>query len=131
MSRTDLIADTFAIMKNSIRTKKEDVFLPYSKSILKICEILQKEGYIENYKETDLENIKKIKVYFKYDKKRNAITDLKKISRPGRRIYVSKEKVPNVLNGFGVAFVSTSSGVLSDKEARAKGIGGEVLGMAW
>jgi small subunit ribosomal protein S8 len=131
MSRTDLIADAFTVIRNASRAKKNETFIPYSVLLLKICEILKKEGYIENFAEVEVGNFKKIKVYLRYEGKKQVLTGLKKVSTPGRRVYVSKEDVPSVLHGFGIAIVSTSQGILTDKEAREKGMGGEVIGMVW
>ncbi|MBU1122899.1 MAG: 30S ribosomal protein S8 [Candidatus Omnitrophota bacterium] len=131
MSRTDLIADVFTIIRNATQAKKEDTLIPWSKLVLKICEILVKEGYLENFKEIDLEKFKKIKVYLKYDNKKPAFATLKRVSTPSRRIYVQGNKVPVVLKGYGTAIMSTSSGIITGKEAREKGVGGEVLGMVW
>ena len=131
MSRTDLIADAFTIIRNAVKVKKEDTLIPYSKVLLKICEILKKEGYVENFKEVDLENFKNIKVYLKYDGKKSVLSEIKKISKPGRRIYVKKEKIPVVLRGYGIALISTSSNMLTGKEAKIKGIGGEYIGKVW
>jgi len=131
MSRTDLIADSFTIIRNAVMAKKEDTMLPYSKALLKICEILKREGYLENFKEVDLENFKNIKVYLKYDGKKNVINGIQKVSKPGRRIYVKKEKIPLVLRGYGIALISTSANILTDREAKTKGIGGEYIGKVW
>ena len=131
MSRTDLISDAFTVIRNASTAKKEEAYIPFSKSVLKICEILKKEGYIENYKEIDLEKFKKIKVYLKYEGRKAIIQQIKKISKPGRRVYVEGKKVPFALQGYGVTIMSTSSGMLTDKEAKEKGIGGEVVGMIW
>lgn len=131
MSITDLISDAFTVIRNACRAKKEDTYIPLSNSILKICEILKKEGYIENYKEVEMGNFKKIKVYLKYDDKKSVITQIEKVSKPGRRIYTKGKTIPSTLRGYGVTIVSTSSGIFTDKEAREKGIGGEVMGRVW
>lgn len=131
MSKTDTIADMLTIVRNGARTGKEDVQVPYSKMSLSICNILKQEEYIENFKEIDLGNIKKIKVYLKYKGKKNVIRQIRRVSRPGRRIYVSRQDVPSVLHGHGVAVVSTSRGILTDKDAKAQGVGGEVMAMVW
>jgi small subunit ribosomal protein S8 len=131
MSRTDKIADAFTIIRNAAGVKKEDALIPYSGALHRICEILKKENYIENFKEIDLGHIKKIKVYLKYLGKKCALTQIKKVSRPGRRLYVKKEKVPSVLRGYGLALLSTSDNIMTDKEARQKNLGGEVIGMVW
>jgi len=131
MSRTDLISDAFTIIRNALRAGKEDAYIPYSNSLLKICEILKKEGYLENFKEVDLEKLKKIKVYLRYEGKKSVITQIKKISSPGRRVYTKRKSIPIALGGYGITLVSTSGGILTDRQAKAKGIGGEVIGMVW
>ncbi len=131
MSRTDLISDSFTVIRNASKARKEEAYIPYSKAMLKICEILKAEGYLENFKEVDLEKYKKIKVYFKYDNKKSIITQIQKISKPGRRVYVRAEDVPSSLQGYGITIMSTSSGVLTDKQAKEKGIGGEIVGKIW
>ncbi len=131
MSRTDLIADAFTIIRNAAKVKKDDAIIPYSKVVLKICDILKREGYLENYKEVDLGKFKNIKVYLKYDGKKCVISEIKKVSKAGRRIYVNRAKIPSVLKGYGIALISTSSDILTDKEAREKGIGGEYMGLVW
>ena len=131
MSRTDLISDCFTIIRNACLVRKEDTLMPYSNSMLKIIEILKSEGYIEDFKEVDLGSYKQIKVYLKYVNKKSAFRQLKKVSKPGRRVYVRHESVPKVLNGFGFALISTSKGIVTDKQARDLGVGGEYLGMVW
>ena len=132
MSRTDLIADAFTIIRNAARVKKEEVLIPYSKLLVKIMEILKREGYIENFKELDIPGrFKMIKVYLKYEGKKSVINDIQRVSKPGRRIYVDKKNIPRVLQGYGIAIISTSSGVLTDKEARKLGVGGEYIGYVW
>ncbi len=131
MSRTDLISDAFTIIRNALKAKKEEAYVPYSNSLLRICEILKNEGYLENFKEVDLESFKKIKVYLKYEDKESIISQIKKISSPGRRVYAKRKSIPIALNGYGITLVSTSEGICTDKEARKKGVGGEVIGMVW
>lgn len=131
MSRTDLVSDVFTIIRNAARARKEDTYIPHSKFVLKICDIFKKEGYLENFKEVDLENFKKIKVYLKYDGKKSVIRQIKRVSSPGRRVYAKNKDIPSVLGGYGFAIISTSQGIFTDKEARAKGLGGEVIGMVW
>ena len=82
-------------------------------------------------KEVDLKSFKKIKVYLKYEDKKSIISQIKKISSPGRRVYVKRKGIPTALSGYGITLVSTSEGICTDKEAREKGIGGEVIGMVW
>ncbi len=132
MSRTDLIADAFTIIRNAAKAKKEEALIPYSKLLIKIMEILKRESYIENFKELDIPGrFKMIKVYLKYQGKKSVINDIQKVSKPGRRIYVDKKNIPHILQGYGVAILSTSSGILTDKEARKLGVGGEYIGYVW
>lgn len=131
MSRTDLVADAFTMIRNAIRIRREDVSVPFSGSLLKICEILKNEGYVENFKEVDVNSRKHIKVYLKYDGKKSVINEIKRVSKPGRRIYVTRDKIHSVLQGHGIAMISTSSGIMTDRDARAKGIGGEYVGLVW
>jgi len=131
MSRTDLIADAFTIVRNGLMVKKDEVVIPYSRSLLRIMEILKGAGYIENVMEMETPSYKTIKVYLKYNKKKSVINGIKKVSRPGRRHYVGKDTMPRVLRGYGLAIVSTSSGIMTDSEARSQGVGGEVIGYVW
>ena len=131
MSRTDLISDVFTIIRNASRASIEEAYVPRSNSVLKICEILKAEGYLENFKEVDLENHKKIKLYLKYNDKKPAVTQIKKVSRPGRRMYVDSKSIPRALDGYGVTIVSTSSGIVTGVKAKEMGLGGEVIGMVW
>ena len=131
MSRTDLVADALTIIRNAFRVKKEDALVPYSQVMIGILNILKQENYIENFKEMDFGKIKKIKVYLKYEDKNSVITQLKKISTPGRRIYVDKSHIPCVLSDYGIAVMSTSKGIMSNNKARDLGIGGEVICYVW
>ena len=131
MSRTDVISDAFTMIRNAALARHEEVSIPYSKLLVKICEILKTEGYLQNFKEIELGNFKKIKAYLKYVGKKNAIKKIAKVSKPGRRVYVKREDVLPVLNGYGISIVSTSKGILTDREAREKGLGGEIIGVIW
>jgi small subunit ribosomal protein S8 len=131
MSRTDLVGDAFTVIRNGVKVKKESVLIPYSKLLLNICELLKKEGYIENFKEVEVGTYKQIKVYLKYEGKKSALNQIKRVSKPGRRIYLKRKEIKPVLSGYGLAIVSTSLGVLTGKEAREKGVGGEIIGMVW
>ncbi len=131
MGRTDPIADSLVILKNAALVKKEDVVIPYSNLISKICEIFKEEGYIENFRKIEEGKKNYIKVYLKYKRNQSVITEIKRVSKSSRRVYVGKEDVPKVLNGRGVALVSTSKGLLTDRIARENNIGGEVLLYIW
>ena len=131
MGRTDLISDVFTIIRNAVMAKKEDAMVPYSKIVFSICDILKKEGYIENFKEVNADNLKSIKVYLRYQNGKSVINGIKRISKPGRRVYLKNKGISKVLHGYGIALVSTSKGVLTDKSAKESGFGGEYVGEVW
>jgi small subunit ribosomal protein S8 len=131
MSRTDLIADVFTIIRNATMAKKDTVDVPASNTIKSILEILKKEGYVDNFKLIEDKLQGKVRIYLKYIAEKSAIRNIKRISRPGLRLYVKHKKVPVVLRGRGLAIISTSSGIMTDKDAREKGLGGEVIGYIW
>lgn len=131
MSRTDVIADAFTVIRNATRVNKEDVFIPYSNGLAKICQILKDNEYIANFKETEAKNFKQIKVYLKYEGNKSFISEIKRVSRPSRRIYKKKDEIPSVLGGYGLAIISTSKGILTGREAKKESLGGEVMGMIW
>jgi small subunit ribosomal protein S8 len=128
MSRTDLIADTFTRIRNASMAKKDNLDVPVSNTVKSILEILKKEGYIENFKLIEDKKQGLARIYLKYIAGKPAIRNIKRISKPGLRVYVTRHKVPRVLRGRGVAIVSTSKGILTDKEVRELGIGGEIIG---
>ncbi len=132
MSMTDPIADFLTRIRNANMVRHDSVEVPASKIKMDIAEILKNEGFVRDveYIEDDKQGV--IRVFLKYgaDKER-AISGLKRISKPGLRSYVKSDAVPKVLNGLGIAIISTSEGVITDKEARAKKIGGEVLAYVW
>ena len=132
MNITDPIADMLTRIRNANSSKFKTVDIPASNMKRAIADILYKEGYIKSFEEID-DNVQGIiRITLKYDEKGNrVIAGLKRISKPGLRIYASKDELPKVLNGLGVAIVSTSKGVMTDKEARKAGIGGEVLAYVW
>ncbi|MCD6214378.1 MAG: 30S ribosomal protein S8 [Candidatus Desulfofervidus sp.] len=129
---TDPIADMLTRIRNAIQANKGEVEIPSSKLKLSIIRILKQEGYIQQHKliKDGKQGIIKISLKYNEDKK-SVISGLKRISKPGRRIYVKKEQLPYVLNGLGIAIISTSKGILTDKQARALGIGGEWLCSIW
>lgn len=131
MSRTDLIADVFTMVRNAIMVKKETVDVPASKAVKSILEILKREDYIDTFKLIEDKKQGVLRVYLKYTDLKPAIRNVKRISRPGLRIYVAKDKIPWVLRGKGLAIISTSKGMITDKEARAQGLGGEVIAYIW
>ncbi|MEE8127843.1 MAG: 30S ribosomal protein S8 [Nitrospinaceae bacterium] len=131
MSMTDPIADFFTRIRNAIQAEHPKVDMPNSKMKTRIAEILRDEGFIKNFKMAEDNKQGMLRVYLKYKDGEASIHGIKRISKPGRRVYVNKDKVPKVLNGLGVAIVSTSSGVVTDGICREKGVGGEVLGYVW
>ena len=131
MSTTDLIADAFTIIRNATMAKKENVDIPASNTIKAIMEVLKKENYIETFKEIEDKKQGLLRVYLRYLFGKPAIRNIKRVSRPGLRRYVKADKVPVVLRGKGIAVVSTSKGIVTDKEARQLGLGGEIIGYIW
>ena len=132
MYLTDPIADMLTRVRNANAVMHEKVDIPHSKMKERIDEILKEQGYISNFKiVTDEGNKKSIRVYLKYAGKERVIKGLKRISKPGRRVYSSVEDMPRVLSGLGIAIVSTSKGIITDKVARAEKVGGEVLAFVW
>jgi len=127
----DLISDALTRIRNAYRAKKDSVEIKCSNLMERICDILKREGFIENYKKIEDNKQGILRIYLKYEKNRPAITQIKRISKPGRRVYVTKDKVPQVLQGYGIAILTTSKGVLTDKEARKLGVGGEVICYVW
>lgn len=129
MSMTDPIADMLTRIRNANHAYKEKVDVPYAKLKLEIARILSEEGFIKNYKTVEEKGKRPvIRITLKYgDKRERVITRLERSSTPGRRNYQPKQGVPKVLGGLGVAILTTSKGVLTDKQARRQGVGGEVL----
>jgi len=129
---TDPIADMLTRIRNALMANHDKVNIPISKVKTDIAKLLKEEGYIKNYKLIKNKKQGIICVYLKYDNdKNNIIQGIQRISKPGNRIYVSKNRIPKVLNGLGIALISTSRGVLSDRTCRKEGIGGEVIGHVW
>ncbi len=137
---TDPIADLLTRIKNASKPRLENVLIPSSRIKVAICEILKEEGYISSYKVVNHveankkeSSVKKdIVVTLKYDVDGTpVISDLKRISKPGLRVYTDVENMPRVLNGLGIAIISTSKGVMTDKKARKLNVGGEVLAFVW
>ena len=130
---TDPIADMLTRIRNANTSKHDTVDVPASKMKTAIAEILFNEGYIQKYEIIEDGNFKNIRITLKYGKDKNEkiITGLKRISKPGLRVYAGKEDLPRVLGGLGVAIISTNQGVLTDKQARKLNVGGEVLAYIW
>ena len=132
MNITDPIADMLTRIRNANSSKHKTVDIPASNMKRAIADILFKEGYIKAFEEISNENQGIIRITLKYDEKGNrVIAGLKRISKPGLRVYASCEELPKVLNGLGTALISTSKGIMTDKQARENGIGGEVLAYVW
>ncbi|MCR5221531.1 MAG: 30S ribosomal protein S8 [Lachnospiraceae bacterium] len=133
MTMSDPIADMLTRIRNANTAKHDTVDVPSSKMKLAIAQILQDEGYIRKYEVVDDGNFKAIHITLKYgaDKSEKIITGIKRISKPGLRVYAGKDELPRVLGGLGIAIISTNQGVITDKEARKLKVGGEVLAFVW
>ena len=132
MNTTDPIADMLTRIRNANSAKHKTVDVPASKMKTAISEILFREGYIKSFEVISNENQGIIRITLKYDEKGTRVIDgIKRISKPGLRVYAGKEELPKVLNGLGIAIISTSKGLKTDKEAREAGMGGEVLAYVW
>ena len=133
MTMSDPIADMLTRIRNANTAKHDTVDIPSSKMKLAIAEILLEEGFIKKVDLVDNGNFKDIHITLKYGKDKNdrIITGLKRISKPGLRVYANKEQLPKVLDGLGIAILSTNQGVITDKKARELQVGGEVLAFVW
>ena len=133
MTMSDPIADMLTRIRNANTAKHDTVDVPSSKMKLSIASILLDEGYIEKYDLIEDGSFKTIRITLKYadNKNEKIITGLKRISKPGLRVYANKDELPKVLGGLGTAIISTNQGVITDKEARKLGVGGEVLAFVW
>ena len=133
MTMSDPIADMLTRIRNANTAKHDTVDIPASKMKLAIADILLKEGYIKAVDVVEEGNFKTIRITLKYGANKNekVLTGLKRISKPGLRVYASKDELPKVLGGLGTAIISTNKGVLTDKEARKENVGGEVLAFIW
>ena len=129
---TDPIADMLTRIRNALSAKHETVSVPASNEKLAIAKILLQEGYISSFEEVKDGNKRNIQIVLKYDEFGDSVIQgLKRISKPGLRIYAQKEKLPKVISGLGIAIISTSKGIVTDKTARELGVGGEVLAYVW
>jgi small subunit ribosomal protein S8 len=133
MTMSDPIADMLTRIRNANTAKHDTVDVPASKMKISIADILVKEGYIKKYELRDVDKFKTIHITLKYgaDKREKVISGLKRISKPGLRIYAGSDELPSVLGGYGIAIISTNKGVMTDKEARKENVGGEVLAFVW
>ena len=129
---TDTIADMLTRIRNANAMRYNDVSVPASNLKIELARILKEEGYIKNYKVVKDDVQGTIEITLKYgEKKERVITGLKRISKPGLRVYAKSNEIPRVLNGLGIAIISTSKGIMTDKEARKQNLGGEVLAYIW
>ncbi len=132
MVMTDPIADLLTRIRNAVRAGQEKADAPYSKIKEEIVRILKDEGFVSNYRVIDEKPASTLRVYLKYGPdKTSVLRRIERVSRPGRRVYADKENIPRVIGGLGVAVISTSQGVFTDRECRKRGVGGEVLLRAW
>ncbi|MGV1098116.1 30S ribosomal protein S8 [Thiovibrio sp. JS02] len=132
MSMTDPLADMLTRIRNAAMVKFESVEMPLSKVKTGVAEILKKEGYIADYEVVNDGTQGVLRIEMKYDQNNaTIITDLKRVSKPGRRIYVKHDQIPKVMSGLGISIISTSKGIVSDRDARAMKIGGELLCEVW
>ena len=129
---TDPIADMLTRMRNAIRARHDSVLVPHSNIKAEIAKVLKQEGYIEDVKNTTADGNKMLKITFKMENgEQKVIQGLRRISAPGLRVYAGVEELPRVLSGLGIALISTSKGIMTDKQARAMNLGGEVLDWVW
>ncbi len=129
---TDPIADMFTRIRNGSKARFEKVDMPSSNTKVSIAKILKESGYLKDYgvEEDNKQGI--LQVFLKYDaEERSVFTEITRISKPSRRVYVNKNKIPQIKNGLGIAIISTSKGILTDKDAREQNVGGEVIGSFW
>ncbi len=132
MSQTDPIADMLTCVRNAVRAGHRRVDIPASNQRIAIAEALVREHFVQSYKRIEDDKQGIVRIYLKYDAGDvPIITGIDRVSRPGRRVYVGKDEIPRVLGGLGCAILSTTSGILTDKEARKAGLGGELLAKVW
>jgi small subunit ribosomal protein S8 len=130
--KSDPVADLLTRIRNASRAEHEKVDIPSSKLKVRVCEILKDEGFIKNFRVLEDDKQNTLRVYLKYGpSNEKVISGLVRVSKPGRRVYVTHDKVPSILAGMGVAIVSTSRGVCTDRDARKQKVGGEVLAYVW
>jgi small subunit ribosomal protein S8 len=132
MTMTDPVADMLTRIRNALNASHEVADVPLSKFKLGIAKILKSEGFIKNFKIINEENRKLIRFFLKYNEDGSSVIEgLKRVSRVGRRVYAGKDDLPRVLGGYGVSIITTSRGIMTEKEARQAGLGGEVLCSVW
>ncbi len=129
---TDLVANALTMIRNASMRKKETVNIPSSKMIKEIIRIFKEEGFIKDYKDVEDKKQAQLRIYLKYNKDSScAISHVKKVTKPGLRIYTNKNDIPVALDGLGVTILTTHKGILTDKQAREQGVGGEVICQIW
>jgi len=131
MSLTDPVADFLARIRNAIRARHQKLDVPASKLKAEIARILKEEGYISNYKTQEEEGRQILRVYLKYGGTESAIRDLSRISRPGCRVYIGRDEIKRVQGGLGISIMTTPKGVMTGRQARREGVGGELLCEVW
>ena len=131
MTISDPIADALTRIRNANLVKHESVSMPHSNLKEELIRVLKKEGYVDSYTVEEVKGFKEINITLKYDNNQSVITGLKRISRPGLRVYSKAKNMPRVFDGMGIAVVSTSKGLMTEKEARANKLGGEILCYVW
>ncbi len=132
MNLTDPVADFLTRIRNAMRARHQKLDAPASKLKMEIARILKEEGYIANYKPTEEDGMKVLRVYLKYDAaNQSVIRDLKRISKPGCRVYQGKDDIRRVQGGLGIAILTTPKGVMTGRQARREGVGGELLCEVW
>ncbi|MBN2324410.1 MAG: 30S ribosomal protein S8 [Spirochaetes bacterium] len=132
MSLSDPISDMLTVLRNANRAKKEKVDIPASKLKMEIIKIFKNEGYIKNFKLIEEGSRSYIRIYLKYTQAGDSIIhNMKRVSKPGLRVYRRKSELPRIFNGYGTTIISTSKGVLTDKKAREQNVGGEVICYIW
>ena len=128
---TDPIADLFTRIRNGLMVRHDVVEIPNSRMKTRVAEILKEEGFIKNFRVREDDKQGVLKILLKYHNGDATIRGIRRISKPGRRTYVAARDIPKVLNGLGIAIISTSTGVITDQVCREKGVGGEVVGYVW
>lgn len=128
---TDPVADMLIRIKNAILAGKADLVMPSTKLKVNIAKLLVDSNYLNSYEVVEKQPQPELKLVLKYQDKTNVITDLKQVSKPGRRIYASAKKLPKVMNGYGISIISTSKGLVTDAQAKKLNVGGEVICKVW
>lgn len=127
----DPIGDLLAQIKNASLAKKGEILLPFSRMKMEVAEILKSEGYVAAVEKTGQDPKSKLRIVLRFDEGQSVVTDLKRKSKPGMRVYIGKDAIPTVLGGMGIAILSTPMGIMTGKEAKKKGVGGEFLCEVW